>query len=171
MAAGVCSNTVPPFSGLKSLLYFEGRDFMFLWYVHTCLPNHMVSHCGTPQCAFSLPWDVPSQIDEFIQQRPGDVMHLLQCDLSSDNRQVHLIGMRLLKKHRPCFVMCCGRMALWTKWSWVLANLKFSPTSLAKKGGGGVHMCNVLFSLPFMSGSVLPVDCVVGGFCKLLFHF
>jgi len=79
---------------------------------------------NTTVCIFTAMY-VTSQIDEFIQQRPGDILCLLQCDLSSNNKQVHLIGMRLFKKHRPCFVMCWGRMALWTKRSWVLANSKF----------------------------------------------
>jgi len=116
------------FQGWRVSYILKAGGFMFLWDVHTCLPNHMASHCVTPHRAFSLPWDVTSQIDEFIRQRPGDV-RLLRCYLSSNNKKVHLVRMRLLKKHRPYFVMCCGRMALWTKWSWILANSKFSPTS------------------------------------------
>ena len=153
------------------VLYFKGRGFMFLWYVHTCLPNLIVSDCGTPQCAFSLPWDVTSQIDEFIQQKPGEIVCLLHCDLSSNDRQMHLIGMRS-KKHRPCFVAewHCGQNEAGY---WKIQNLVLHHKQ--KKGrvgvGGGVLMCHVLFNMPFMSDSVLPVDCILGDFCKLLFRF
>jgi hypothetical protein len=124
----------PPVSVATQCLRIQGWTvsymlIMFLWYVNTCLPNHTVSRCRTPQCARSLPWDVASQIDVFIEQRPGGIVRPLRWDRSNNNGQVYSAGMRLLKKHRPCFVTCFGRMALWTKWSWVLPNSKFSPTS------------------------------------------
>jgi hypothetical protein len=112
-------NTVPfgrwlPVFVATQCLHFQGwrvsyilKAGVFFCSYEMFVPAYQTTWCHTVEhhsVHFSLPWDVTSQIDEFIQQRPGNNVRLLRYDLNSSNKKVHLIGIRLFKKHRPCFV-------------------------------------------------------------------